>query len=154
MDALDRELIALLRTDGRAPVAGLAAGLGVSRATVKARLDRLVDEGVIQGFTVVLNDPGAEGVRAITLIEVEGRSAEAVIRRLRGFPEVRTLYSTNGRWDVVAELEVLEVASLPAFDETLRRIREVDGITVTETSILLASRKGSGSGSGSGSGVR
>jgi DNA-binding Lrp family transcriptional regulator len=74
-----------------------------------------------------------------------------VIRRLRGFPEVRTLYSTNGRWDVVAELEV---ASLPAFDETLRRIREVDGITVTETSILLASRKGSGSGSGSGSGVR
>jgi DNA-binding Lrp family transcriptional regulator len=140
MDALDRQLISLLRTDGRAPVAGLAAGLGVSRATVKARLDRMVDDGVIQGFTVVLNDPGAEGVRAITLIEVEGRSAEAVIRRLRGFTEVRTLYSTNGRWDVVAEIEV---ASLPAFDETLRRIRDVEGITVTETSILLASRKGS-----------
>ena len=141
MDALDREMIALLRTDGRAPVASLAAGLGVSRATVKARLDRLTADGVIQGFTVVLTDPGAAGVRAITLIEVEGRSAEAVIRRLRGFPEVRTLYSTNGRWDVVAELEV---ASLPAFDETLRRIREVEGITVTETSILLAPRKGAG----------
>jgi DNA-binding Lrp family transcriptional regulator len=141
MDALDRELIALLRTDGRAPVASLAAGLGVSRATVKARLDRLSVDGVIQGFTVVLNDPGAEGVRAITLIEVEGRSAEGVIRRLRGFPEVRALYSTNGRWDVVAELEV---ASLPAFDTVLRRIREIDGITVTETSILLASRKGTG----------
>ncbi len=141
MDALDRDLIALLRTDGRAPVAGLAAGLGISRATVKARLDRLAADGVIQGFTVVLNDPGAEGVRAITLIEVEGRSAELVIRRLRGFPEVRSLYSTNGRWDVVAELEV---TSLPAFDDTLRRIREVEGITVTETSILLASRKGAG----------
>ena len=139
MDALDRDLIAHLRTDGRAPVANLAAALGVSRATVKARLDRLIAEGVIQGFTVVLNDPGAEGVRAITLIEVEGRSAEAVFRRLRGFPEVRALYSTNGRWDVVAELEV---ASLPAFDETLRRIRDVDGISATETSILLASRKG------------
>jgi DNA-binding Lrp family transcriptional regulator len=50
---------------------------------------------------------------------------------------------TNGRWDVVAELEV---ASLPAFDETLRQIREVDGITATETSILLASRKGAGQG--------
>ncbi len=116
-----------------------AASLGVSRATVKARLDRLIGGGVIQGFTVVLNDPGAEGMRAITLIEVEGRSAEAVIRRLRGFPEVRSLYSTNGRWDVVAELEV---ASLPAFDATLRHIREIDGITATETSILLASRKG------------
>jgi DNA-binding Lrp family transcriptional regulator len=143
MDALDRDLIALLRTDGRAPVAGLAAGLGVSRATVKARLDRLSGDGVIQGFTVVLSDPGAEGMRAITLIEVEGRAAEAVIRRLRGFPEVRSLYSTNGRWDVVAELEV---ASLPAFDATLRHIREIDGITATETSILLASRKGAGPG--------
>jgi DNA-binding Lrp family transcriptional regulator len=141
MDALDREMIALLRTDGRAPVASLAAGLGVSRATVKARLDRLTADGVIQGYTVVLNDPGAAGVRAITLIEVEGRSAEAVIRRLRGFPEVRALYSTNGRWDVVAEIEV---ASLPAFDETLRNIREIPGITVTETNILLASRKGTG----------
>ena len=143
MDTLDRELIALLRTDGRAPVASLAAGLGVSRATVKARLDRMLGAGVIQGFTVVLNGPGAEGMRAITLIEVEGRSAEAVIRRLRGFPEVRSLYSTNGRWDVVAELEV---ASLPAFDATLRHIREIDGITATETSILLASRKGAGQG--------
>ncbi len=141
MDALDRDLIALLRTDGRAAVASLAAGLGVSRATVKARLDRLIGDGVIQGFTVVLSDPGAEGMRAITLIEVEGRSAEAVIRRLRGFPEVRSLYSTNGRWDVVAELEV---ASLRAFDQTLRHIREIDGITATETSILLASRKGAG----------
>jgi DNA-binding Lrp family transcriptional regulator len=141
MDTLDRELIALLRTDGRAPVAGLAAGLGVSRATVKARLDRLIEAGVIQGFTVVLSDPGAEGMRAITLIEVEGRAAEAVIRRLRGFPEVRALYSTNGRWDVVAELEV---ASLRAFDQTLRHIREIDGITATETSILLAARKGAG----------
>ena len=139
MDALDRKLIAQLRIDGRAPVASLAAALGVSRATVRTRLDRLTETGVIQGFTVVLNDPGAEGVRAITLIEVEGRSAEAVIRRLRGFPEVHALYSTNGRWDVVAELEV---PNLPAFDATLRRIREVDGISVSETSILLASRKG------------
>jgi len=142
MDALDRDLISLLRADSRAPVASLAAALGVSRATVKARLDRLVATGVVQGFTVVLQDPGAQGVRAITMIEVEGRSAEQVIRKLRGFPEVRNLYSTNGRWDVVAELEV---PTLPAFDEMLRRIREVEGITVTETSILLASRKGGAS---------
>jgi len=141
MDGLDRELIALLRTDARLPVASLAASLGVSRATVKARIDRLLAEGTIQGFTVVLSDPGAEGVRAITMIEVEGRAAETVIRRLRGFPEVRRLYSTNGRWDVVAEIDV---SSLPAFDATLRRIREVDGVTGSETSILLASRKGAG----------
>ena len=139
MDSLDRNLISLLRSDARLPVASLAASLRVSRATVKARLDRLLAEGVIQGFTVVLNAPEADAVRAIAMIEVEGRAAEPVIRRLRGFPEVRRLYSTNGRWDVVAEIEV---PTLPAFDATLRRIREIEGISATETNILLASRKG------------
>ena len=75
MDTLDRDLIALLRTDGRAPVASLAAGLGVSRATVKARLDRLVEGGVIQGFTVVLNAPGAAGRRAERRWRAGGRGA-------------------------------------------------------------------------------
>ncbi len=57
---------------------------------------------------------------------------------LRGFPEVRSLNTTNGRWDLVAEIEA---DSLPAFDDVLRRIRQVEGITATETSILLAARK-------------
>ena len=139
MDDLDRRLIALLRTDGRAPVAGLAAVLGLSRATVRARIDRLTAEGVIEGFTVVLRRPETEAIRAITMIGVEGRAAERVIRALQGFPEIRALWSTSGRWDVVAELELPD---LPAFDATLRRIREVEGVAATETSLLLAARKG------------
>lgn len=138
LDQLDRDLIALLRTDGRAPVASLSAALGVSRATVKARLDRLTADGVIQGFTVVLSAPEADAVRAIMLVEVEGKATEAVVRRLRGFPEIRALYATNGRWDLVAEIETRD---LPAFDALLRRVREVDGIGVTETNLLLAARK-------------
>jgi len=139
MDDLDRKLIALLRVDGRAPVASLAADLGVSRATVRGRIDRLIEDGVIRGFTVDLAAPAQAPVRAITLIEVEGRAAERVIRRLLGFPEIRAIWSTNGRWDVVADLELED---LRAFDATLRRIREVDGIAATETSLLLAPRKG------------
>lgn len=139
MDDLDRRLIALLRSDARMAIANLAAELGVTRATARARLDRLIESGAIQGFTVVLGQEMPEAIRAICMIEVEGRSAERVIRRLRGFPEVRNLWSTNGRWDVVAELEV---ADLAAFDAVLRQLRDVDGITVTETSLLLAPRKG------------
>ena len=59
-------------------------------------------------------------------------------KRLRGVPEVRALYSTNGRWDFVAELEDRDLAS---FDETLRRLRLIDGINSTETNILLNARK-------------
>jgi DNA-binding Lrp family transcriptional regulator len=140
MDDLDHQLIAQLRSDARQPIASLSAALGVSRSTVKARLDRLMESGVVQGFTVVLNaENRPAAVRAVTMIEVDGRNAERVIARLRGFPEVRSLQTTNGRWDVVA---LIETASLPEFDDTLRRIRLIDGISATETSILLSSRKG------------
>jgi DNA-binding Lrp family transcriptional regulator len=140
MDDLDRRLIALLRHDARLPVASLAADLGVSRATVKARIDRLVDTGVIQGFTVRLRSAEAGGrVRAIMMIEVEGHRTDAIIRRLHGFPEVRRLHSTNGRWDVVAELET---DTLEAFDRLLSSVRTMDGIASSETSILLSARKG------------
>ena len=55
-----------------------------------------------------------------------------------GFPEIRGLYTTNGRWDVVAEIET---ATLTEFDDLLRTLRQIDGISTTETSILLAARK-------------
>ncbi len=138
MDNLDTELISLLRADARSPVSGLAQRLNVSRATVKARIDRLVETGVIQGFTITTGTEAPSGVRSIMMVEVEGKAAETVLRRLRGIPEVRTIYATNGRWDIVAELET---ANLGDFDEVLRRIRLVDGISATETSILLAPHK-------------
>lgn len=139
MDDLDHRLLGLLRADARRSVASLAAELSVSRATVRARIDRMVETGVIAGFTVLLRqDVQPATVRAVTMIEVEGRAADAVIARLHGFPQVRTLYTTNGRWDVIAEIES---DSLQAFDDTLRRIRQIPGIASTETSILLSARK-------------
>ena len=112
LDATDRQLIALLRTEARMPVAKLAAALGVTRATVRARLDRLVTSGIITGFTVTVRDVEPGGVRAVTLIEVDGRHAESVIRRLSGLPEIRALHTTNGRWDIVAEIEVPDLTNL------------------------------------------
>ncbi len=145
MDHIDRSLIALLTDNARLPIASLAAALGISRATARARLDRLTATGVIAGFTIALGRPVADGVRAITLVEVEGRAAERVMRALHRLPEVRALHATNGRWDIVADIEV---ETLTAFDSCLRLIREIDGIANTETSILLATRKQSGTTSG------
>jgi DNA-binding Lrp family transcriptional regulator len=139
LDDLDYRLIALLRTDARLPVAKLAATLGVSRATVSARIQRLVADGVIAGFTIAVQSASsASSVRAVTMIEVDGKHAEAVIRRLAGLPEIHGLHTTNGRWDIVAEIES---PSLAAFDDLLRVIRQINGISTTETSILLAARK-------------
>lgn len=137
MDELDRMLLALLRADSRMPAATLAARLKVSRGTVQNRIARLQAQGIIQAFTVRTRpELESQRVRAIMCIAIEGERSAAVIRRLKGFPAVDRIHSTNGRWDLVAELDV---ASLAEFSRALDEIRTVDGIAATETSLLLAS---------------
>ena len=139
MDDTDRRLIALLRENARVPVATLAHLLKVSRGTVQNRIDRLTTDGVIDGFTVRLK-PEAEPqrVRAITMVAVDGEHATAVVKALRGLPEVHALHTTNGRWDIVVELGV---DSLEAFDQALQRIQLIKGISNSETSLLLSTHK-------------
>ncbi len=139
LDDTDRELISLLRDDARATVAALAQKLKVARGTVQNRLARLEREGVIVGYTVRLK-PQAEAhrIRALMTIAVEGNRASEVLRSLRGNPHVTGLHSTNGRWDIVAELRA---ETLEAFDRVLSAIRLVEGIASTETSILLSTHK-------------
>jgi len=137
MDDLDRRLIALLRVDGRAPVSTLAAQLEVTRATVTHRIERLVSSGVALGFSIRIREElDPDTIRAMTLIEVEGRSTDDVIRKLRGFAQVHALHTTNGGWDLVAELRC---DSLTAFDRLLGQIRSIEGVVNSETSLLLSS---------------
>ncbi|PDV88140.1 AsnC family transcriptional regulator [Rhizobium sp. H4] len=139
MDDLDTELLSALRHNARISVSSLAAITGASRATVAARIDRLVASGTIVGFTIRTgHETRSAGVRAIVMIEVLGKLADRVADQLRGLPQVRALHSTNGKWDFVAELEDRDLAS---FDETLRRIRLINGINSTETNILLKTSK-------------
>lgn len=135
MDQLDRQLVTLLRHDGRRTVSDLAARLGVSRATVRARMERLERAGDILGYTVILRADAVElPVRAVMMIEIEGHVLEKVVRQLGGFPEVQAIHTTNGRWDIVVELGA---ATLTDFDAVLRRIRLLPGITGSDTSLLL-----------------
>lgn len=139
VDELDQRLIALLRADSRTPAAGLAKALKVSRGTVQNRIERLVARGVVQGFTIKTQpDMDANRVRAVMTIAIEGERSGAVVRTLKGFPEVSAVHTTNGRWDLVAELDV---ETLGAFSRVLDRIRQIEGIASTETSILLATQK-------------
>ena len=136
LDKLDHDLIALLRKDARAPAAMLAKQLKASRSTVQNRIVRLQRAGVLLGFTVRLaSEQAGHPVRAITQIEVRGGAGDKVIAALKRLPEVVSVYSTNGRWDLVAEVRV---ADLAGFDLALRRMRDIDGIAASETSLLLA----------------
>jgi DNA-binding Lrp family transcriptional regulator len=95
--------------------------------------------GTIAGYTVRLR-PQADMHRIVALmtIEVEGNNLDKVLRVLRGDPAVDALHTTNGRWDLVAEIRA---DSLESFNEVLSRIRTVESIARTETSLLLSTHK-------------
>lgn len=139
VDDIDRQLIALLRDNARASVASLAKRLRVARGTVQNRMHRLESEGTVVGYTVRLR-PQVEDqrVRGLMTIEVESRRQESVLRALRGDPAVVALHTTNGRWDLVAEVWA---ASLEELDQVLARIGQIEGISRSETSLLLTTHK-------------
>jgi DNA-binding Lrp family transcriptional regulator len=141
MNKTDTALIAALRHDARASLSDLAARLGVSRTTVRSRIERLRQTGEILGFSVVMRqDVLSDPVRGLMMIGIEGRGTEKIIRQLNGMAELRAVHSTNGRWDVIVEVGT---ETLESFDAVLTRIRRLEGVQASETSLLLSTRKSS-----------
>lgn len=137
IDKTDQALISMLRQNARASVATLASKLGVSRGTVTNRMERLERDGLIVGYSVRLRpDVQPDVLRAWMSIEIVGNDTRRVMASLLGEPGVAALHSTNGRWDLLAELQV---ASLEELSRVLERIRLIKGISNSETSIHLES---------------
>ncbi|MNT42601.1 AsnC family protein [compost metagenome] len=89
------------------------------------------------GYSVRLRpDVQPEVLRAWMSIEIVGNDTRRVMASLLGEPGVAALHSTNGRWDLLAELQV---ASLEELSRVLERIRLIKGISNSETSIHLES---------------
>lgn len=132
-------MIGLLRVDARLSTVELAKTLGVSRGTIVNRLARLEKDGIIIGYTVCVKPDVAESsVVAWVSIAVEGDGTREVVRALLSEPAVRSLHDTNGRWDLVAELEA---ATIDQLSQLLERIRNIKGVGTSETSIHLRSFK-------------
>ena len=139
MDDMDGRLIAALRHDARASLSDLAAGLNVSRTTLRSRLARLQQRGEIVGFSVITRaDVARDPVRGMMMIGIEGRGAARIKRQLATMAELRAIHSTNGRWDLIVEIGS---ATLADFDKVLDRIRQLDGVMSSETSLLLSTQK-------------
>jgi DNA-binding Lrp family transcriptional regulator len=135
LDALDHELLGLLRVNARTPTATLARKLGVSRGTISNRIARLEANGVIAGYSVQVHAHSqTSGIRAWISIAVEGDKTRDVVKRLLGEPSISSLHDTNGRWDLLAEVHAASIAEL---SDVLERIRKIKGVGNTETSIHL-----------------
>lgn len=139
MDELDISLIAALKRNARASLSELADRLGVTRATVRVRLDRLVQGGEIAGFTVLTRaDVRPDPVRGLMMLEIAGRGGEKTMQQLQRMAEVQAVHSTNGAWDLIAEIGT---DTLERFDQVLFTIRRMDSVTRSETNLLLSTRR-------------
>lgn len=135
MDDLDQRLISELRINARASIPTLASILGVARGTIQSRMERLIASGAIAGFTVRLKDHGStDMIRGIMMIELTGRNIKSVIATLRKNPGFSAVNTTNGTWDLIAEIEV---PNMNEFHRLVTGIRAMDGIAKSETHIFL-----------------
>ncbi len=138
-DDTDLRLIAALKRDGRAGLSDLAALLGLSRATVRARLARLIASGEIAGFTALTrNDLAESPVRALMMVAIDGAGTDRAVARMLTMPAVQAVHATTGRWDVIVDLAT---DSLTHLDDTLARIRRLDAVSQSETHLLMSTRR-------------
>ena len=138
MDAIDQQLLALLRENARAPTAELARRLSLSRTTVQSRIERLERGGVILGYSVRTGAVHSTAqVRALVMIVAAPRLSQAIESALRRSPQVRTLHSVSGVHDFIAAVEAAGMAEL---DGLVDRIGALDGVERTSTAILMTTR--------------
>jgi DNA-binding Lrp family transcriptional regulator len=138
LDPTDRQLIALLRDDARAPTAALARKLGLSRTTVQSRIDRLERSGVITGYSAKLAESRERGaVHAYILITVKPKQSTRVEAEIRKLGDVHLLQSVSGAFDMIA---MAAAASIAAMDALIDAIGALDGVERTTSSIVLATK--------------
>lgn len=133
----DQALLSLLKANARLPLSDIAKALGVSRATVQARMRRLEREGLIGGYTIVSGvDNGALDVlSAVIMMEVEVRGQAGVIHDLKKIPEVISCHTLSGQFDLFVRIQCRTAAEL---DRVIDVIAQIEGVHRTNSSIMLA----------------
>jgi len=135
MDDTDKEIIRLLKEDGRAGYSDIGKKIGLSEGAVRKRIKALADSEVIRKFTVKIGV--AEGAEAVTLLATNPSfPTQEVSKKIQEIPSVETVYEVTGEYDIVAVISGMSVAEV---NECIEKIRRVDGIMKTNTMIVLRS---------------
>lgn len=138
IDGKDKALLGLLRNNARKSTTMLARELGLSRATVASRIERLEKRGIITGYTIRFNANYQRGqVRAHVMIHSQAKSSSRIIRELKNLAAITALHAVNGSYEMMA---MVEAESTEALDQVLDTIGNIDGIIKTNTSIILSTK--------------
>ncbi len=134
----DEHLISLLRENARLSVSEIARRLSVSRTAAQMRLEKLERNGVITGYSVRLSANILKGqVRALVMIKSPPANRTKIENALSEIPQLTTLYSISGAFDLSA---VISAASVADLDAVIDEIGRLDGVDDTMSSVILSTK--------------
>jgi DNA-binding Lrp family transcriptional regulator len=137
MDELDREILSILRRDARTPYTEIADRVGTSEGTVRNRVERLVEEGIIERFTVSTSTGNVKSMIELS-VDVNVDTA-AVADRIIEWKEVDFVWQVSGEEDIVL---VVDASDTERVNELITRARELDEVVNTKTRLILDERLG------------
>ncbi|RLG95723.1 AsnC family transcriptional regulator [Candidatus Bathyarchaeota archaeon] len=139
IDDIDREILRMLQDNSRVAFKRIAEKVGVSEATIFVRVKNLRKKGVIKRFTVIVSpELLGKSLTAFVLINSEPKKLESVLETLSNMDDVYEVYDVTGTYYIIAKIRTENKESLT---KIIDRIGMIDGITRTETAIVLKSVK-------------
>jgi DNA-binding Lrp family transcriptional regulator len=139
MDELDEHIIDVLKKDSRRPFVEIAEQLQVSEGTIRSRVRRLTDDGVIKGFTIKTS---SRNVKAMVEIRVDvNTNTEDVANFLASRGGVTEVYEVTGDQDIIA---IVDVETSQQLNDIIEGVRRQDNILSTRTRLILKEHFGVG----------
>jgi DNA-binding Lrp family transcriptional regulator len=131
MDETDYKILQILEADARTPFVNIAKRLSTSEGTVRQRVKRLVDDGIIKQFTI---DTTGGGLKALIDVRLQTNfDTSEVARKIMRLSGVKVVYEVSGEDDVVAVADVKDTEELNELVEAVRRM----GVASTKTRLIL-----------------
>lgn len=137
IDNLDKKIIELLKKDSRCPFVEIANQLGVSEGTVRSRVHKMTEEGVIRGFTIKTS---SKNVKALVEISIAvNTDTQEIAKELASYEGVTEVFEVTGDQDIIA---IVDVESSQLLNDIIERVRRYDNILSTRTRLILKEHYG------------
>lgn len=141
LDAIDLKLLKLLQLNDQSSLGELGRGVGLAPSSVKERIKRLTERGVIKGFHATVT-PEAVGLDLLAFIFVgwgDPEAEEPFLKRVRREPAVLECHHVTGAWNYLMKVRLKNTGQLERFLADV--VKTIPGIRRTETLIVLSSAK-------------
>ena len=132
IDNLDKRILEIMKKDSRCPYVEIAEKLGVSEGTVRSRVHKMTEDGIIRGFTIKTS---SKNVKALVEVRIDvNTDTEEIARKLSEYDGVTEVFEVTGDQDIIA---IVDVESSQSLNEIIERVRRYDNVLSTRPRLIL-----------------